>query len=152
MTDATEPNHSGFEYPDEAGYPDGVGTLSQDQTVLIDEVIEDSHQPGFSFFVVNDEEAGVYEAIVGDRVIGGVTYNVAGNDRLVLVAAAVFPEFRKQGIATDLIRRVLDDVRAHGKTITIVCPIVRTFIERNPEYTDLVNPKHPGLPSGPHRS
>ncbi|HEY4269328.1 MAG TPA: GNAT family N-acetyltransferase [Galbitalea sp.] len=66
------------------------------------------------------------------------------------MAAAVFPEFRGQGIATELIRRVLDDVRAHGKTVTIVCPIVRTFIERNPEYTDLVSPKQPGSTLSSH--
>jgi predicted GNAT family acetyltransferase len=68
----------------------------------------------------------------------------------VLLATSVFPEFRKQGIATELIRRVLDDVRAQGKTVTIMCPIVRTFIEHNPEYADLIDPKHPGVTKG-HR-
>jgi GNAT superfamily N-acetyltransferase len=58
------------------------------------------------------------------------------------------PEFRKQGIATELIRRVLDDVRAQGKTVTIMCRIVRTFIERNAEYADLIDPEHPGVTKG----
>jgi predicted GNAT family acetyltransferase len=57
----------------------------------------------------------------------------------------VFPEFRKQGVATELIRRVLDDVRAQGKTATIMCPIVRTFVEHYPEYADVIDPKHPGV-------
>ena len=106
----------------------------------------------FDFAVVNDEKAGIYDAIVGDREIAGLTYNVAGDDRLVLLAASVYPEFRKQGIATELIRRVLDDVRAQGKTVTILCPIVRTFIEHNPEYADLIDPNHPGVTRGSHRS
>jgi len=40
-----EPTGYAFEYPDEAGYPDGIGTLSQDQAVLIDEVIDDPMPP-----------------------------------------------------------------------------------------------------------
>ena len=148
MTDPTEPTRYAFEYPDEAGYPDGKGTLSQDQTVLIDEVIDDPHAPAFDFAVVNDEKARIYEAIVGDREIAGLPYSVAGEDRLVLLATSVFPEFRKQGIATELIRRVLDDVRAQGKTVTIMCPIVRTFIEHNAEYADLIDRKHPGVTRG----
>lgn len=142
MTDSTP--HA-FEYPDEAGYPDGTGTLSQDQVVLIDEV-DDPHAPAFAFTVVNDQEARVYEAIVGDREIGGLTYDVVkGADRLVLRATSIFPEFRGQGIATELIRQVLDDVRAQGKSVTIMCPIVSSFVDRNSEYADLVDAAHPGV-------
>ncbi|GAA5014564.1 GNAT family N-acetyltransferase [Actinopolymorpha pittospori] len=150
MTDPTEPARYAFEYPDEAGYPDGKGTPSQDQIDLIDEVTDDPHAPALDFAVVNDEKAGIYEAIVGDREIAGLPYHVAGDDRLVLLATSVFPEFRKQGIATELIRRALDDVRAQGKTVTVMCPIVHTFIERHPEYADLIDPKHPGVARG-HR-
>jgi predicted GNAT family acetyltransferase len=76
--------------------------------------------------------------------VAGLTYDVVGDDRLVLRATSVFPEFRKQGVATELIRRVLDDVRAQGKTVSAMCPIVRTFIMANPEYADLIDPEHPG--------
>jgi predicted GNAT family acetyltransferase len=151
MTDPTETTRYAFEYPDEAGYPDRKGTLSQDQTVLIDEVIDDPHASAFAFAVVNDEKAGIYEAIIGDREIAGLPYNVAGDDRLVLLATSVYPEFRRQGVATELIRRVLEDVRAQEKTVTIMCLIVRTFIEHNPEYADLIDPKHPGVTKGSHR-
>ena len=111
----TDPTRYAFEYPDQAGYPDGKGTLTQDQTVLIDEVIDYSPAPEIDFYVVNDESAGIYEAIVGDTEIGGVPYNIAG-DRIVLLATSVYPEYRKQGVGTELIRRVLDDVRTQGKT------------------------------------
>jgi hypothetical protein len=40
---------------------------------------------------------------------------------------------------------VLDAVRAQGKTVTIMCQIVRIFIEENPEYADLIDPEHPGV-------
>ncbi|MBP2708335.1 N-acetyltransferase [Microbispora sp. RL4-1S] len=148
MTDPIEPTHHAFEHAGEAGHRDGQGALSQDQTVLIAEVLDDPHAPAFDFHVVDDEKAGIYEAIAGDRAIGGLPYDVAGEDRLVLLATSVFPEFRKRGVATELIRRALDDVRTQGKTVTVMCPIVRTFIERNPEYADLIDPKHPGVAKG----
>jgi predicted GNAT family acetyltransferase len=72
-------------------------------------------------------------------------YTRAGDDRLVLLATSVFPEFRGQGVATELIRRVLDDVRRQHKTVTIMCPVVRTFIDRHPDYADLVDAQHPGV-------
>jgi predicted GNAT family acetyltransferase len=152
MTDPIEPTRYAFEYPDEAGYPDGKGTLSQDQAVLIGEVIDDPHAPAFDFYFVNDEKTGIYKAIVGDTEIAGLPYNVASDDRLVLLATSVFPEFRKQGIATELIRRVLDDLRTQGKAVTVMCPIVHTFIEHNPEYADLIDPKHPGATKEAHRA
>lgn len=147
VTDATDPTRYAFEYPGESG------TLSRDQTVLIDEVVDDPHAPAFDFQVVNDEKLGIYDAIAGGQEVAGLTYNVAGDNRLVLLATAVSPEFRRQGIATELIRRVLDDVRVQGKTVTIMCPIVRTFIDHHPEYADLIDPEHPGASQGhPHLS
>ncbi|GAA1864619.1 GNAT family N-acetyltransferase [Asanoa iriomotensis] len=97
------------------------------------------------FEVVRDEEVGAYAAVAGGREVAGLAYDVAGGDRLVLRATSVFPEFRGQGVATELIRRVLDDVRAHGQTVTIMCPIVHAFIENNPGYADLIDPGHPGV-------
>ncbi|MEU6370934.1 GNAT family N-acetyltransferase [Streptomyces sp. NPDC046931] len=148
MTEPTERTRYAIEYPDEAGHPDGKGTLGQDGVVLLEEVIDHPHVPAFDFYVVNDEKTGIYEAIVGDTEIAGLPYNVAGDDRLVLMATSVLPEYRRQGVATELIRRVLDDVRSRGMTITITCPIVRTFIEHNPEYADLIDPSTQGRPQG----
>lgn len=119
--------------------------LSQDQALLIDEVINGADSPAFEFFVVRDERARTYSAMTGETEIGQLTYNSAGESRHVLLALFVFPVYRDQGIATSLIRRVLDDVRVHRRTVTILCPIVRTFIDRNPEYADLVDPDEPGV-------
>jgi hypothetical protein len=77
ITNPIEPTRYAFEYPGEAGYPDGKGTLSQDQIVLIDELLDDPHAPAFDFEVVKDEKLGIYDAIVGDREVPGLTYDVA---------------------------------------------------------------------------
>lgn len=97
--------------------------------------------------IVDDRGAGVYEAFVGERQVGGVTYNVVG-DRIVLLGVAVFPESRGQGVATELIRHVLDDVRAQGRTVTNFCPVVGTFVLRHPDYADLLDAEHPGRGTG----
>ncbi|GAA5031690.1 GNAT family N-acetyltransferase [Streptomyces siamensis] len=148
MTGPTEPNRSTIDDADSAG-PD---LPTQGQAVVTDDASDDPHAPAFDFDVVNDERTGVYEAKVGGTDVAGLTYRAASENRLVLLATSVFPEFRNQGIATELIRRVLDDVRAQRKTVTITCPVVRTFIEHNSAYADLIDPEHPGTGNAAHRS
>lgn len=151
---ATVPRHS-----DESLDSDQADGLDADQKLLIEEVdneeidneeVDGDHDPSLELTILKDEKAGIYDAIAGDREIGGLTYNLAGG-RVVLVAVSIFPQFRNQGAATKLIRYVLDDLRAEGKTATILCPIVRTFIDNHPEYRDVVDPEHPGVVKVAHR-
>lgn len=127
----------------QATEPDEAAPLDQDQQVLVDEIMGDSDR-SVELTVVKDEKARVYDATVGDQQVGGLTYSDDG-DRIVLIAVSVFPQFRNQGAASKLIRHALDDVRAQGKTATILCPIVRTFIDSHAEYQDVVDPDHPGV-------
>jgi len=102
------------------------------------------HQRSPEIRVLNDEAAGVYEAVIGERGIGGVTYNLLGEERIALLAVSVFPEFRGQGVAYTLIHAVLEDVRAQGRTVTNYCPVVATFIDEHPQYADLIDSEYPG--------
>jgi predicted GNAT family acetyltransferase len=142
MTSPPEPNSH------QDTYSDATGTRTDDQKPY--QVVDTEKKPDSDIFLVNEEENGIYDAIIGDTKIGGITYSLAG-DRIVLLAAMVYPEFRRRGLATRMIRQVLDDVRAHGKTVTIICPIVRTFIDKHPQYEDLVDPQHPGVKSAGQR-
>jgi predicted GNAT family acetyltransferase len=123
---------------------DATIAVSDEQQALIDTIADAERPAAVSFDLVNDQENGIYTAVADHRDIGGIVYRLAAADRIVLQAASVHTEFRHQGIATELIRRVLDDVRAQGMTTTILCPIVRTFIEKHPEYADLVDAGQPG--------
>ncbi|MFG2949229.1 GNAT family N-acetyltransferase [Streptomyces adustus] len=147
MTGPTEPNDSTIDGSDSAG----PGLPTRGQAVVVNDAGDEPPAPAFAFDVVNDEKAGVYGARAGDTEVAGLTYQAVGENRLVLLATSVFPEFRNRGIATELIRRVLDDVRLQGKTVTLTCPVVRTFIERNPACADLVDPEHPGVGKEAHR-
>jgi uncharacterized protein len=45
---------------------------------------------------------------------------------------------RGQGIGSRMMRAVLTDVRAQGLKVVPRCPFVGDYIERNPEFADLV--------------
>ncbi|GAA1446236.1 GNAT family N-acetyltransferase [Leifsonia poae] len=128
------------EYPDEAGYPDGAGFLSETQPELVDEVKAGAApSTGIDFFIVDNEADKTFEAVSGDTLIGGITYRVQ-DDVVTLIHTYVYPEFQGQGVASELVRRVLDQIRSGGRTIVIECPVVKAFVEKHPEYQSLVSP------------
>jgi predicted GNAT family acetyltransferase len=48
-------------------------------------------------------------------------------------------------VAAELIAKALDDIRASGRKVTVICPIVRMVIDHHPQYEDLVDEEHPGV-------
>lgn len=50
----------------------------------------------------------------------------------------IFDAFEGKGVGSKLIQRTLDDVRARGLEVLPICPFVKAYIERHPEYVDLV--------------
>lgn len=133
--------------PDESNGPDQRRALSR--AVVSDDDIDAPDAATPDLRLVNDELAGIYEGVLGDDTVGGVTYNLGGDDRVTLLAVSLFPEFRGRGLASELIRGVLDDVRAQGKTVSNYCPVVRSFIDRHPEYSAVIDPEHPGVVRDP---
>ena len=94
--------------------------------------------------IEDDEPLQMYGAWVDDKHIGYLTYSFVGN-RVALWTTMVLPAYRKHGVATELVATALDDIRSTGKTITVICPIVREVIDRHPQYLDLVDKVHPGV-------
>jgi len=78
-----------------------------------------------------------YEARLGGELAGWVDYHRVRN-RLVALHTEVLPEFGGRGIGSTLVRRVIDDARAGGSTITPRCPLFIAHFERHPEDRDLV--------------
>lgn len=98
--------------------------------------------------VQNDVEHGRWIATLGAEAIAELPYRFVGG-RVVLLAAWVDPVYRNNRVATELIARVLDEIRESGKKITIICPVVGRFIARHPEYADLVDKVRPGAGAYP---
>jgi predicted GNAT family acetyltransferase len=53
----------------------------------------------------------------------------------------VNPEAGESGLGSRLVRAALDDVRGKGLQVVPLCPFVRGWIERHPDYADLVAEK-----------
>jgi predicted GNAT family acetyltransferase len=100
--------------------------------------------------VINDAEHGRWTAILNEDAVAELPYRFVSG-RVVLLSTWVAHPYRNQRVATELIARVLDEIRASGKTITIICPVVGEFIARNPSYADLIDPVHPGDGAYPRR-
>lgn len=84
-------------------------------------------------------EAQRYEIRDGERVLGLAAYERRG-DTVVFTHTEVDPDAGESGLGSTLVRAALDDVRAHAGSVVAKCSFVRSWIERHPEYGDLVVP------------
>ena len=91
---------------------------------------------GDALVITDVPEARRYEARLDGKLAGWVDYGRV-RTRLVALHTEVLPEFEGRGIASALVRRVLDDARAAGMTVTPRCPFFRRHFERHPEDADL---------------
>lgn len=78
-----------------------------------------------------------YEARVDGEVAGHVFYQ-ARPDRLVLLHTEIAEEFEGHGVGGQLVAGTLQDIRERGLRVTALCPFAAAYIERHPEYADLV--------------
>ncbi|GAB3444853.1 GNAT family N-acetyltransferase [Streptomonospora sediminis] len=78
-----------------------------------------------------------YEARTGGTVAGFAEYQLT-DELAVLTHTEVDPGYEGQGVGGELVRGALDDVRRRGLAVLPVCPFVKGWIERHPDYTDLV--------------
>lgn len=93
--------------------------------------------------VVDNTDGRFYELSLDGEPVGMLVYERAGARR-VLTHTTIKEKARGRGLAGVLIRHALDDLAAKDATITIFCPIVDVFIEKNPEYERLIDTDHPG--------
>ena len=87
--------------------------------------------------VVDAPEAGRYELRLGDAVAGYVEYR-RRDDATSFTHTLVEQEYGGRGFGSILIRGALDAERAAGHAVLPYCPFVRGFVEKHPDYLDLV--------------
>ena len=80
-----------------------------------------------------------YEISVDGALAGFTTYRLRPDNRIIAVHSEVFPEFEHRGLASELAREMLDDIRARGLRVVPRCPFVVRYIRDHPEYADLVS-------------
>jgi uncharacterized protein len=87
--------------------------------------------------VVDNPAKRRYEVMV-DGEVAGASYYRDVDDVRVLTHTEVADEFEGQGVGSRLIAGALDEIRARGLRVTPLCPFAAAYIERHPEYVDLV--------------
>lgn len=87
--------------------------------------------------VSDNPQALRYEITVDGGTAGFIDYR-KGRGTLVFTHTEVDPDYEGQGVAGALARGALDDVRARGLKMVPLCPFIQRYIDRHPEYRDLV--------------
>lgn len=78
-----------------------------------------------------------YVITVDGQPAGLLDYSISG-DVFVALHAEIDPAYGGRGLGSQLVTRVLDDVRASGRRLRPVCPFVQHVVEENSQYQDLV--------------
>jgi uncharacterized protein len=88
--------------------------------------------------VTDVPESSRYEIRDGERRLGLAAYQLRG-DQVVFTHTEVDSDSGHKGLGGTLVRAALDDVRSKGGSVVPMCSFVRGWIERHPEYQDLVS-------------
>jgi predicted GNAT family acetyltransferase len=86
--------------------------------------------------VSNNPALRRYELAVEGHI--AATYYELSGGVITFVHTEVPPELGGKGIGSKLIRGALDQVRADGLKVIAQCPFVKAYIEKHPDYTDLL--------------
>jgi predicted GNAT family acetyltransferase len=74
-----------------------------------------------------------------DGTLVGFTQYVHRARRYIFVHTEIDPGHEREGLGSTLIRGALDAVRAEGERIVPLCPFVAGWIDKHPDYCDLVD-------------
>jgi len=89
--------------------------------------------------VIHNRDLSRYEAHLDGALAGFADYKLT-NSLIVFPHTEVDPAFGGQGVGGAIVQFALDDVRAAGThKVMPVCPFVKAWIERHPDYADLVH-------------
>ena len=86
--------------------------------------------------VRKNTERNRFELPVGDQ-LALAEYRLEGSS-VAFTHTEVPQAAQGQGVAAQLVKFALDDARENGLTVIPQCPYVARYIERHPEYADLV--------------
>jgi predicted GNAT family acetyltransferase len=87
--------------------------------------------------VVDNPAASRFEVSLDGEHGGYAAYRRQG-DVVVFTHTEIDDAFEGHGLGGHLVRTALDTVRAAGERVRPQCPFVKAYIERHPEYADLL--------------
>ena len=87
--------------------------------------------------VVNNTAKQRYELAVDGHI--AATYYTIADGVVTFDHTEVPAELGGTGVGSQLIKGALDQVRAAGLKVIAQCPFVKAYIEKHPDYADLLN-------------
>jgi uncharacterized protein len=87
--------------------------------------------------ITDDPANQFYEITVDGAYAGLLVYALSGR-QCTLTHTYIEPSFHGRGLATQLIRHVMDHLRRKGTTATNYSPTLDAFLDEHPEYGDVV--------------
>lgn len=87
--------------------------------------------------VIHNAEDQRYEGWLDGVRVGLADARVRG-DIVVMSHTEVDSAYGGRGFAAEIVAFALDDIRAQGRRVKPVCPYVARYIERHPDYQDLL--------------
>jgi predicted GNAT family acetyltransferase len=87
--------------------------------------------------VTDNRERQRYEAFVDGHLAAYATYELRRGE-ITFLHTRTEPAFEGRGVGSHLAAAVLDDARRRGLRVTPRCPFIAAYIERHPEYGDVV--------------
>jgi uncharacterized protein len=95
--------------------------------------------------VSDNPSAHRFEAHVDGRLAGFAEYQLT-DELMVFTHTEVAPAFEGKGIGSAIARFALDQLRADGTRKALpVCPFIKGWIERHPDYLDITYGARPSL-------
>jgi predicted GNAT family acetyltransferase len=78
-----------------------------------------------------------YEARINGELAGTLEYELT-SDLIILIHTEVLSGHQDQGIGGQLAKFALEDARSRGLRVRPVCTFVRSWLERHPDYADVL--------------
>ena len=88
--------------------------------------------------VKDNPNANRYEVSVDGELAGFAEYRLRGDEGIDFTHTEVFERFSGQGLAQQLAAAALDSARERGLAVRPYCAFIKKYIQKNPEYVDLV--------------
>ncbi|MBJ7477850.1 GNAT family N-acetyltransferase [Rhodococcus sp. (in: high G+C Gram-positive bacteria)] len=89
--------------------------------------------------VITDNPSQSRYEIHADGDLAGIEDYTTSGDVVSFNHTEIYPAFEGFGLAGVLVRQALDDLRARGLKVHPVCPYVVKFLDKHPEYQDLIS-------------
>ena len=94
--------------------------------------------PADEFTIVHDESNSRYVLLRAGTRLGESVYDRPEPGVIEFLHTEVDPSLQEHGLGSRLAAGALDDVRENSSDrVVALCPFIRAFIQRHPEYADL---------------